>query len=38
MDSILNFIYNKDDFKEYMEIILHSRNKESVLNKLKNKI
>ena len=38
MDSILNFVYNKDDFKEYMEIILHSRNKESVLKKLKNKI
>ena len=38
MDSILNFVYNKDDYKEYMDIILHSRNKESVLKKLKNKI
>ena len=38
MDSILNFVYNKDDYKQYMEIILHSRNKESVLKKLKNKI
>ncbi len=38
MDSILNFIYNKDDYKDFIEIILHSRNKESVLSKLKNKI
>ena len=38
MDSILNFIYNQAEFQEYMDIILHSRNKESVLRKLKNKI
>ena len=38
MDAILNFIYNQDEFQEYMDIILHSRNKESVLKKLKNKI
>jgi len=38
MDSILNFVYNQDDFKDYMDIILHSRTKESVIKKLKNKI
>ena len=34
MNAILNFIYNKDDYKSYMDIVLHSRNIESVINKL----
>ena len=38
MDAIINFVYNQNEFQEYMEIVLHSRNKESVLKKLKNKI
>ena len=35
MDSILQFIYNKEDFREFMDIVLHSRTIESVLKKLK---
>lgn len=38
MDSIVNFTYNLSDFEEYMDIVLHSRSKESVIKKLKNKI
>jgi len=36
MDSILNFTYNKDDFKEYIDIVLHSRTIDSVIKKLGN--
>ena len=37
MNAILNFHYSKDDpiFKEYIEIVLHSYNIESVIKKLK---
>lgn len=35
MDAILNFIYNKEEFQEFMEIVLHSRSVESVYKKLK---
>ena len=38
MDAIVNFVYNQSEYQEYMDIVLHSRNKESVLKKLKNKI
>jgi hypothetical protein len=38
MDALLNFTYNKDDYSDYMEIVLHSRSKESVLKKIRNKI
>ena len=34
MDAILNFHYKKDDYKEFMDIILHSRNIPSVIKKL----
>ena len=34
MDAIVNFIYNKDEFQDYMDIVLHSRTIESVLSKL----
>jgi hypothetical protein len=37
-DAILNFIYNKDEFKDYMDIVLHSRTIESVIKKLKKNI
>ena len=30
MDAILNFVYNQDEYREYMDIILHSRNKRIV--------
>ena len=38
MDSILNFMYNHSEFQEYIDIVLHSRTKEAVLKKMKNKI
>ena len=34
MDSILNFHYKKEDYKEFMDIVLHSRNIPSVIKKL----
>jgi len=34
MDSVLNFTYNKDEFKDYIDIVLHSRTIESVVKKL----
>jgi len=38
MDAILNFHYKKDQYQEYMDIVLHSRNIESVIKKLKYKV
>ena len=38
MDAILNFTYNKSEYQEYMDIILHSRGIPSVIKKLKKKI
>ena len=38
MDAVLNFVNKQDEYQEYMDIILHSRNKESVLKKLKKKM
>ena len=37
-DAVLNFIYNKDEFKDYIDIVLHSRTIESVIKKLKKNI
>ena len=34
IDAILNFHYKKGDYKEFMDIILHSRNIPSVIKKL----
>ena len=33
-----NFVNKQEEYSEYMDIILHSRNKESVIKKLKNKM
>ena len=35
MDAIVNFTLCKDNFKDYMDIVLHSRKKETVIQKLK---
>jgi len=37
MDAVLNFHYKKDDYKSYMDIVLHSRGIPSVIKKLQNK-
>ena len=34
MDAILNFHYKKEDYKEFMDIVLHSRSISSVIKKL----
>ena len=38
MDAILNVYYKKDQYQDYMNIVLHSRNIESVIKKLKYKV
>lgn len=35
MDAILKFIQTKDDFEQYMDIVLHSRSVDTVTKKLK---
>lgn len=37
-DAILNFIYDKDKYRDYMDIVLHSRSIDSVIKKLQKKI
>ena len=34
MEAILNFHYKKEDYKEFMDIVLHSRSISSVIKKL----
>ena len=36
MDAVLNFHYKKDEYQEFMDIVLHSRTIQSVVKKLQN--